>query len=187
MLPNYDDVLLLLEDFGHEKDPAQLQGMLCGMRCVCDTLEKRQWLQVALDNSDSYLEDAQLIVELYTITCNMLANVDFEFQLLLPDDEAALSLRLRALSLWCEGLVAGLGFAEKALQWADGDAKDALADLTAIAEADYDAIYGGEEDEEKAFFEISEYVRMAVLMIYCEATAAQKKAWPNEQDEQTLH
>ncbi|MEJ2178828.1 MAG: UPF0149 family protein [Gammaproteobacteria bacterium] len=73
--------------------------------------------------------------------------------------------RTMALSQWCSGFLASLGSGgEDALNVMSDDANEALTDLKQISAADVTDTDESEEDE-NAFTEIVEYVRVATLMI----------------------
>ena len=96
---------------------------------------------------------------------------NYSLELLLPDDDAALDERSRALSDWCSGFLYGLGLAGAGVTEAlSDDAREVVADLTEFTRID--AEDDGSESAEKAFQEIVEYVRVGVLLIYEELMRA---------------
>jgi len=70
-----------------------------------------------------------------------------------------------ALSQWCSGFLAGIGSGgNDSLKTMSEDANEALEDLQQIAKADVPDTTESEEDE-VAFAEIIEYIRVVILMI----------------------
>ena len=83
----------------------------------------------------------------------------------LPGDDETLEDRTMALAQWCSGYLAGLGSSgDDSLAALSDDGNDALKDLQQISAADVTDTDESEEDE-NAFTEIVEYVRVVVLMI----------------------
>ena len=109
-------------------------------------------------------------------------------ELLLPPDEEGMPLRARELGRWCHGFVTGLalgGITSKELD--EEECEDALERFQEIAEISYDDIEIDEEDE-IAYTEVSEYVRMAVLMIYSDIQAsADRSGGQSNQTSKHLH
>ncbi len=142
---------------------AEAHGMLAGMLCVNPVADCEQWLsQVFSETRDGLGEaDVATLHQLYDQTRKFLEAVDFSFALFLPEDDAALAERAQALSGWCQGFLYGVGYAGAALDWPD-DCAEILRDLADISQLDANA--SGEEDEE-AYTEISEFVRVGVQLI----------------------
>ncbi|MDH3903395.1 MAG: UPF0149 family protein, partial [Xanthomonadales bacterium] len=70
-----------------------------------------------------------------------------------------------ALAQWCSGFLAGLGSSgDETLKAMSDEANDALKDLQQISTADVTDTTESEEDE-IAFAEIVEYIRVVILMI----------------------
>ena len=70
-----------------------------------------------------------------------------------------------ALAQWCSGFLAGLGSSgDETLKAMSDEANDALKDMQQISTADVTDTAESEEDE-IAYAEIVEYVRIVVLMI----------------------
>src|SRR5690606_2130232 len=85
----------------------------------------------------------------------------------LPDDDAPLSDRVYALGEWCEGFL--LGFASagpEARTQAPAEISDLLEDFVEITKVESAGLEGEAEGDEQSFAEVSEYVRMGVLMAF---------------------
>ena len=112
-----------------------------------------------------------------------LADTEMTFNLLLPDDETALSVRAESLSTWCQGFLTGLGLSGVQMSESNEttrDLREALVHLTEIAKLDIENIEMLDEDEE-AYMEVTEYVRMVVFAIYDEYSQ------PAQSDQKKLH
>ncbi|MGD8384377.1 MAG: UPF0149 family protein [Lysobacterales bacterium] len=103
--------------------------------------------------------------ELLNSTRQQLADEELGLKLWLPADSETLEERTGALAQWCSGFLAGLGSSgEDTLEAMSDDANEALRDLQQIAAADVTDTRESEEDE-TAFVEICEYIRVVTLMI----------------------
>lgn len=95
---------------------------------------------------------------------------DFDFSLLLPDDEAPISERAQSVGLWCSGFLSGFGETGRQLDVNDkSDVHEAMRDLASIA-AMTDDVPEGEENEAD-LMEIVEFVRVSTLLIFAETSS----------------
>jgi hypothetical protein len=100
-----------------------------------------------------------------------LRDPDYAFALKLPADEATLAERAHALAEWCDAFIAlfsvslgRLGAAPPSPQ-----CNEILGDIGAIAGSlDPATLADGEEEDERDFQEIAEFVRLATLSIFTE-------------------
>ena len=87
------------------------------------------------------------------------------------DDEAPIAERAGALVDWCRGFLGGLGLSGSlAHEGLTGDAGEVLADLGRIAATELR--HGEAEDDEEAYAEVVEYVRVGVLLVHGELARA---------------
>lgn len=180
-LPDFNDSEQATSQLSIEQSCSELHGMICGFLCAGSQLDEKVFLKKLLENTKSANEKAiGLLAELYKVTKSQLNSMSFDFALLLPDDYAPLGERAQHLANWCAGYSEGLMDAgieiEKVNQQ---ESRDALLHISEIASLDFDEL-SVEEEDEKAFFEISEYVRMAVLMIYTELHQTNKVVTPEK-------
>lgn len=104
--------------------------------------------------------------ELADVTFEQLLAGQFEFELLLPDDDEPLDERISALKSWVIGFLSGLGSAGfQATQQLPDDVQEVLVDLANLAQAEFESAQGSESDESD-FFELSEFVKVAVLLLF---------------------
>jgi uncharacterized protein YgfB (UPF0149 family) len=109
-----------------------------------------------------------MLTTLHSDALRCLHGESLDFQLLLPDDESPLALRTAELAGWCQGFLYGLG-----LGGLRGDVElpatisEVMRDFYEIANTSFDYESVDEEDEE-AYMEIVEYVRVSVLLLHDE-------------------
>jgi uncharacterized protein YgfB (UPF0149 family) len=147
-------------------DPAQAHGMLCGMLCADPTLDSQPWLaQLRSETMAENLLSREILLELFAATVSQLDDETLGFTLLLPDDGTDLSRRADALGHWCQGFISGLGAGglidDSAMS---AEVHEVLVDLDKIARVGFETEDADEEDE-VAYAEIVEYVRIAVMLL----------------------
>ncbi len=147
---------------------AEMHGLQSGMICGAKTSDKFNWEVVMVQELDCIKASTELLEHLnhlYAHTVYQLHGIDFQFDLLLPNDRACLNSRAKALADWCRGFICGLGLAGIQNNSIKSKlAKEAIKDLSQIAHVgvgDDDLL----EEQERAFFELVEYVRVAVQTI----------------------
>jgi uncharacterized protein YgfB (UPF0149 family) len=145
-----------------ELSAAEAHGMATGMLCVNEQTETAAWLAELLHDSSSVIdENKYMMIRLFEETRRLLGSDEFEFDLFLPEDDASLIEQVEALKSWCRGFLFGVGSGAAASNWPK-DVREILKDITEFTKLDANA--EGEEDE-RAFVEITEYLRSAVLLL----------------------
>ncbi len=166
---------------GLTTNPAELQAVLCGRLSGGQQLADKKVLEVAADllgaSASTMAAIKSDVLQLYKDTVEQLEDGNAVFELLLPDDDDSLHERIETLSHWCQNYLSGLG--QSGLSGdapLAADVSEAMRDIAAIAMADS----GNSDDEldpyassideqdEASFFELVEYVRVAVTLIYAE-------------------
>lgn len=164
-LPPFAEVGEALSQTALQYHPSEAHGLMSGMLCG----EKEASLQAILPvlTGDEGVSAAHETLQgLYQGSTQQLAQFLFEFTLLMPDDEAPLAIRAEALTLWCQGFLTGLTMAGVAIEKREpSELTEAIGDLVEIAKMNYEQVVDSEEDEQ-AFAELVEYVRMAVILIF---------------------
>ncbi len=164
----YMAVTAALEGVEATVSAAEAQGMLCGLFCAPEPPEAARWMAQVLDGlapkGEPAREVLEALTELYHDTQDRLENDSLEFDLLVPDDDAELSDRAKALGQWCEGFLFGLGLAgTHDPAKLPKEANELVNDLTEIARIDSDL--EADEDNEIAYTELVEYLRAATLLM----------------------
>jgi len=167
-LPDFEHTLQLGQGNLDAADLAECHGLLCGLLCrscgetAGDFLDQLQAMQLLVDPGAA-LSDA--MVEAWGSTSQQLHDEEMGFELWLPSDDDSLEVRTIALAQWCSGFLAGLGSGGQ-LDALSDEAREAIDDLQQIARAELSAPQDGvaeSEEDESAYAEIVEYVRIVAL------------------------
>ena len=90
------------------------------------------------------------------------------YDLILPRDDEALSIRSQALVEWVRHFLSSMGAASVLVaDELSQSVNEILRDLNSVAELDYKNIDAG-EDNEAHFLEVCEYVRVLVMTLFVE-------------------
>ena len=118
------------------------------------------WLIGGGERADAEL--VQWLDQLFEATLTELEEFsDFQFRILMPDDDASIDARSQALKSFCAGFLSDLGSYHF-----DEEVTEALTDLERIAALREEV--GESEENESDLFEIVEFVRVSVLFIFTE-------------------
>ncbi|MBL4711379.1 MAG: UPF0149 family protein [Gammaproteobacteria bacterium] len=177
--PDISQLEGLLFDVDAALGAIESHGALCGMLCAQGATEASQWMLQVLgeheDSSKALQQVGKKLIQIHQISVEQLNSVDADFELMLPDDDEELESRVEALGVWCQGFVYGLaigGIKEDTVL--PEDSKELINDILEISRAGYVAddeaelaiLEEGDEEDEVAFMEVSEYVRVGVLLVY---------------------
>jgi len=170
-----------LEDLLFQVDAAmgavESQGALCGILCAQGATEATRWLVHVLgdqgeDGKPALKDAAARLMQIYQFTIEQINDTEIEFDLYLPDDDDPLEERVEALSSWCQGFIYGLavGGIRQDTDLPD-DTQELLRDIIEISQISQASVEAeqegeGEEEDEVAFMEVVEYVRMGTVLIY---------------------
>jgi yecA family protein len=151
---------------------AESHGLLCGISCAADRADTALWLEHILGEGNNLSAAAQACQEmlkaLFDSTLLHLSDADLGLDLLLPDDDAPLELRSKALGWWCQGFLYGLALGGVSKDGdLPGNVPEIMHDFYEISHTGFDHD-PNDESEEAAFMEIVEYVRMSVLLCRAE-------------------
>ena len=167
-----------------------LHGAITGLACAGIAPSHAVWLEhlsECLDGAELD-EHSDAMSALQTLVERDLADGELGFQLLLPDGEEFLSVRAQALARWSENFVCGFVAVTRELSEED---REVLNDIAAISQIDdgesaeetaSDLLKSANRSElnnpenaasnERDFFELCEYVRMAAMDLYRESHLA---------------
>lgn len=192
---DHDELDEVLERCGSSWNAGQAHGLLCSKLSVAGADGATRWFAQVLEETDpnnaSRRECEAMLDALCAVTWRQLVERQSEFELLLPGDEDPAALRAESMGQWCEGFLHGLVSEKRSEDLKKRLSDDPLADIIrdmlhitrATASEDEDA-----EEEEKAFAELVEYLRVAAQLTYEELADIREPAedvLPDESD--TLH
>lgn len=171
---DFDWLANIYNAHGAINHPSELHGLLLGALAGGQRFEAEQWLALILEHmgvevlnleKQPYLEED--LAEFYQAVDQELEQDSSSLKLLLPDDDYALTERLESLAQWVRGFLEGIALAaSEGLGKAGEDLQELVRDLVDISQLD--TRVPEDEDGERAFFEVCEYVRVGVLNLYAE-------------------
>jgi uncharacterized protein len=170
---SFDELDSVLRRCGASWDAAQTHGLLTGRLAVAGVPAGPDWLLQVLEGTDEtnglHLECRTMLDSLYQQTYWQLTERLSEFYPLLPEDTADAEQRTQAMAHWCEAFLHGLVSArhEQALKdrLAAEPLSDIIRDMLQITRATIDD-ESDAEDNEAAYIEIVEYMRVAAQLAY---------------------
>ena len=169
-LPAPAEVDTAVRQSGLAVDPSELHGALCGW-LAAGGAGSPDWLaHVLADDAIPAVTAGSTLDRLRGASADQLEDRSFDFELLLPDGDAPLSIRSGALFDWCRGFLGGFGLAAGTSPPLSDEGSEALADIAKLAAATPQD--DGDEEDEAALAEIEEFVRVAVLLIHGDCVLA---------------
>lgn len=170
----YADLSAALARIGCADETAEFHGALCGALCVkpADAIDLAGLLDDGSHGATADVQTQTVLKRLCRESLTALQDDGMGFTPLLPDDEAALPLRVQALAGWCEGFLFGLAQRHNLdLDACSEDAREIIRDFAQFTQA---GVGEGEEVEleETAYAELVEYIRVGAQLIYMELRPA---------------
>jgi uncharacterized protein len=165
--PQYDEldsVLRGMEAVGAAEAHGIIAGVLSGPTPRADAWNKT--VLADIDPAADTTAAERLLGALRAETQTRLAERESDFSPLLPGEHASLIERVGALADFCRGFLFGLvAGGVRDLNKLPDDAREVVNDFMRIAEAEADSPTGDEADEH-ALAELTEYVRVGVQLVY---------------------
>src|SRR3989344_1423174 len=130
-LPDYDELDTLLRAAGASASPSEAHGVLAGVLCAPAGAENA-WPGLILDSDEAAARAPVLgcLTELLAQTRAMLADTEFWFVPLLPDETGPLAQQLEGLTAWCRGFLLGFSAGgNRELRTLSPEAQEFLADV----------------------------------------------------------
>jgi len=159
--------------------PAELHGFLCGWVSTQSQGDVVTAVTQALDAELGSEKLSGVVSALAEVLREQLTEVSFEWQLLLPDEDCDLDVRVKGVADWCQGYTLAMGLAgEASLKGLSQDSFEGLADISEIGQ-----IQLGEDldSAEADMVELVEFVRVVAMNIYLELN---QQAPPPANDDQ---
>lgn len=171
LLPPHDDIDLALEDIGASGGASAVHGLLTGLACAGAGLPEAKLRALLADELEVDLDDVTFreLRSLDGILRRQLADDELGFELLLPEDDRPLAERVAGMAEWCDGFLAGFGTATSGRRDQDfpEDVRillDSIGEFTRAEVGDDD----GDDESERNYMELVEYLRIAALTIHLE-------------------
>jgi len=178
-LPTFEQVDEVLAQANAYLEPSELHGLLCGSACHGGLGPDQDWMDVLLAETPSEIfEQVELFVrQIFSVSVQQLASTDFDFQLLLLDDEKCeLLAQLAGLGNWCEGFLLGMELGQRnARKKYNDEVKEALEDIAQASRIYLKAVNSKELLDESALLDCAEHVRVAVMLIYAELNGKESR------------
>ncbi len=178
LMPEFEQLADIFWRLGVMQSPSHLHGYSIGLLVSGDVMEPEQWLRLATTFIDAVEppneSEKPVLLSLYAASQFQLQAGDMGFQLLLPEDEVEVTLRVDALGQWCQGFLAGFAQGGKQIQQLRGqqqyseDVSEAIRDIAAISQVNLSESDDDQETREQNMVEIIEYLRVAIQAIYLE-------------------
>ena len=167
--PDYFELETALQKAGADYSVTEAQAIACGILSVNISADKIAWVQLIFGEIDSTNTNQEAAIklsgDLFEFVKQQLQDSNLTFELLLPGEKEPLNMRVTAMQEWCTGYLLGINMAGVSdYSKLPEDSRELLADFTEIGTSrnlDIDDV----ETSEEALEEITEYIRMGVLLI----------------------
>jgi hypothetical protein len=184
---SYAEIQRVLADERSMTDAAEAHGTLAGALCSVSSYRFEDWLQEILPEGRAQDISTAALRGLFFLTSETLAGAEMEFEPLLPEDAQPLDERTAALSQWCVGFLYGLGSgAIPDLSKLPGEVGEVVEDFREITRVGVGTAES-EEQNESAYAELVEFVRVGVQTVFEELEPLRARAVESPEDEQPLH
>ncbi len=153
--------------------PSEMHGIVTGLIAGSRQYNVDAWLAFLLHEMDvdekTEVDDLFLVHQLVNATLEYIGDMALELPIYLPEDDAPMKMRMQALSAWCQGYLYGLGVSQVGDAWLEGkQIQEVFEDITAIAREPLEVLESAleNEDTEKDYFELVEYLKVAAALIF---------------------
>lgn len=167
---DFSSVQAILTSESIEAHASEIHGVLTGLISAGFEYENTDYLAMIndmLNNSEGLTSPIKSIVkEIFSDIWKNILDDSYSFQLMLPDDDDSIVERGHALGAWVQGFNLGFGLQQKKNAALSEDVKEVLVDFVEIANLSDEM--EEDEDTERSFFEIAEYVRISALLCFTE-------------------
>lgn len=176
-MPDWNEAADVLFDAGLTLNPSELHGSVAGLLGGAlnpigdEQIDKALSVLEKALSVDLHGEVADFVRRLIAATRSAMADNDFAFRPLLPDDDDPIDQRLSSLGRWVSGFLTG--FTQAVSVHGTGDdviaphTAEAIKDFAAIAQVD--SSEEESDDAERELEELIEYVRVAAINIVHDA------------------
>jgi len=174
----YEPLNKTLYYVGALTDASEAHGILCGLLCTVPIqIEDNLWLKPILGEMavrDNLAEKSQQQLQfLKKYTEMQLESSNYEFSPLVPDDNHSLFERTQALGGWCQGFLFGFSLVnQRKMETLPESVTEFIKDLTSFTRIA--PTQEKDNESERAYMHLIEYIRVGVLTVYQEFSRFQK-------------
>lgn len=187
----FQPLLMSLSSEAPRMNPAELQGVICGLLAAGLSAEGPEMLDVLASHAG--LRDgwgkgcAAMLVSLRDHAYKAFHGDALELDILLPEDSEPLSDRVAALGCWCDGFMAGFGTGTAGMKDADlpPSLQEAIADIVAISQVE--APQQQDDEGEGLFEQVLEHCRVSALLVFTELALMRRRQKGDNNAEPTRH
>jgi uncharacterized protein len=188
---SFSEIQRVLADERSMTDAAEAHGTLAGALCTSSTYRFEDWLQEILPEGRAQPISTGALRGLYFLTTETLSSAEMSFEPLLPEDAQPLDERAAALSQWCVGFLYGLGSGSiQDVSKLPGEVGEVVRDFDELTRVGV-GTGESEEENESAYVELVEFVRVGVQLVFEELESLRERAASSEladdDDEPPLH
>jgi uncharacterized protein YgfB (UPF0149 family) len=167
---HYSQLETVLAETGLEISPSEVHGTIVGAMAnhmksghAPDLIKH---IEPQSESGDSRFESLQdLLNDLYRDVSEQLLEAKESFDLLLPDEDESLDVRVEGLATWSKGYLLGLLYNDAfSIDQLPENGSEIARDLIQIAEAAVGS--GTEHEEDWALAELHEYVKVGSQLIF---------------------
>lgn len=166
---NYLQLHELCQKHFPDLEASQLAGMIHGLFGHGFVVETGLWPQHMADfltSGEPLEKDALQGLENLMAFAQKDYQLDsFSIDLLIPEEDYALTQQVRGVGEWCQGFLTGYGLIKQKKEL-EGEAKEALQDLAEISQIDFEIDDADSDELEGALVTVTEHVKMSAHLIY---------------------
>ncbi|GAB3298232.1 UPF0149 family protein [Pseudidiomarina andamanensis] len=167
---SYDRLTEFFEQNGILSNAAEVHGILTGMIAGGASVEGDDWLLLLSDlihEGQSFKPVVrERVTEMAADICASMRDPDLGFNLLLPSDHESLFERLSSMIGWVQSFLVGFGVNQTNLTGLSEDVREVIDDMVEIAKLDF--AVDEDEEAERAYFEVVEYLRISAMLCFNE-------------------
>ena len=182
----HQQLLSVINEHDFAVTPSELHGLLVGLIAGGMFKGSEEYLEHVseLFNNGLTVKGSMTssLTEMTNEIFSELESEDMSFELLLLDDDEALSDQAEELINWVQYFLVGFGFNKRDLKTASNEVREIIDDFTSITKMDAEI-----EDSNEAqadFYEIIEFIRVSAVLVHQEFGKQVNKA---TEQSKTLH
>ncbi|NKB65387.1 MAG: UPF0149 family protein [Gammaproteobacteria bacterium] len=145
---------------------SEAHGLLCGLACrgVTDQEIKNRMFLFQVSEPKTML----ILEGLFNLALRDLSAEGFSFNLLLPHEDSPIVERTEEMSNWAQGFLQGFCHDGEAIIHHSKTINEIITDIITIGNIEPDVYDQADPESEKDLFEIHEYLKVSIQLIYDE-------------------